>query len=121
MVIDQQKMQSLSARMVEAEVKGRSPWADARRLSATGGSYGGFLVAWLNGHAAPGRYRSYVCHAGVFDRIATFSADSYMQRPRDLKARYWEDMPRVLAVLQQGLASPEHAAFVQRLQASPAP
>ncbi|WP_442953550.1 ABC transporter permease subunit [Paracoccus sp. (in: a-proteobacteria)] len=31
MVIDQQKMQSLSARMVEAEVKGRSPWADARR------------------------------------------------------------------------------------------
>ncbi|UDF34032.1 UNVERIFIED_ORG: S9 family peptidase [Shinella sp. XGS7] len=73
------------------------PWADGRRLSATGGSYGGFLVAWLNGHVAPGRYRSYVCHAGVFDRIATFSADSYMQRPRDLKARYWEDMPRVLA------------------------
>lgn len=31
MVIDQQKMQSLSDRMVEAEVKGRSPWADARR------------------------------------------------------------------------------------------
>ncbi|WP_419182380.1 ABC transporter permease subunit [Paracoccus aestuarii] len=31
MVIDQQKMQSLSARMVEAEVKGRSPWADARK------------------------------------------------------------------------------------------
>lgn len=31
MVIDQQKMQSLSASMVEAEVKGRSPWADARR------------------------------------------------------------------------------------------
>ena len=31
MVIDQQKMQSLSARMVEAEVRGRSPWADARR------------------------------------------------------------------------------------------
>lgn len=31
MVIDQKKMQSLSDRMVEAEVKGRSPWADARR------------------------------------------------------------------------------------------
>ncbi|RJL06116.1 ABC transporter permease subunit [Paracoccus aestuarii] len=30
-MIDQQKMQSLSARMVEAEVKGRSPWADARK------------------------------------------------------------------------------------------
>jgi len=75
----------------------QQPWADRSRISATGGSYGGFLVAWMNGHVKPGRYRSYVCHAGVFDRIATFSADSYMDRPRDLHARYWEDMDRVLA------------------------
>ncbi|MDE2275182.1 MAG: S9 family peptidase [Burkholderiales bacterium] len=72
-------------------------WADRRRLVATGGSYGGFLVAWMNGHVAAGRYRAYVCHAGVFDRIATFSADSYPTRPKDLAARYWEDLPRVLA------------------------
>ncbi|WP_277021187.1 MULTISPECIES: ABC transporter permease subunit [Paracoccus] len=31
MVIDQSKMQSLADRFVEADVKGRSPWADARR------------------------------------------------------------------------------------------
>jgi oligopeptide transport system permease protein len=31
MVIDQTKMQSLSARLVQDEVKGRSPWADARK------------------------------------------------------------------------------------------
>lgn len=31
MVIDQAKMQSLSARLVADEVKGRSPWADARK------------------------------------------------------------------------------------------
>ncbi len=72
-------------------------WVDARRVSATGGSYGGFLAAWMNGHVAAGRYRSYVCHAGVYDRVATFSADSYTTRPLDLQARYWEDMPRVLA------------------------
>ncbi len=75
-------------------------WADPQRFTATGGSYGGFLVAWMNGHlpAWPvGRYRAYVCHAGVFDRIATFSADSYPQRPKDLHALYWQDMPKVLA------------------------
>jgi len=72
-------------------------WADAKRVYATGGSYGGFLVAWMNGHVAPGRYRAYVCHAGVFDRIATFSADSYPSRPKDLQAKYWEDMDAVLA------------------------
>jgi len=75
----------------------QQPWADPQRLSATGGSYGGFLVAWMNGHVQPGRYRSYVCHAGVFDRVATFSADSYAERPRDLGARYWENPAQVLA------------------------
>ena len=72
-------------------------WADAQRVFATGGSYGGFLVAWMNGHVAAGRYRAYVCHAGVFDRIATFSADSYSTRPKDLGAKYWEDAPLVAA------------------------
>jgi dipeptidyl aminopeptidase/acylaminoacyl peptidase len=75
----------------------RQAWTDARRITATGGSYGGFLVAWMNGHVPAGRYQAYVCHAGVFDRVATFSADSYPERPKDLAALYWEDMPRVLA------------------------
>ncbi len=78
----------------------QQPWADAKRLYATGGSYGGFLVAWMNGRVPAwptGRYRAYVCHAGVFDRVATFSADSYSTRPKDLKANYWQDLPRVLA------------------------
>jgi dipeptidyl aminopeptidase/acylaminoacyl peptidase len=75
----------------------QQPWADAQRVCATGGSYGGFLVAWMNGHVPKGRYQAYVCHAGVFDRTATFSADSYPVRPKDLAANYWDDMPRVLA------------------------
>jgi dipeptidyl aminopeptidase/acylaminoacyl peptidase len=75
-------------------------WADRNRIAATGGSYGGFLVAWMNGHVPAwpeGRYRAYVCHAGVFDRTSTFSADSWPVRPLDLAAEYWHDMPRVLA------------------------
>ncbi len=72
-------------------------WCDRRRLHAAGGSYGGFLTAWMNGHVPAGRYRAMVCHAGVFDRVSTFSADSYPERPKDLAARWWEDMPRVLA------------------------
>lgn len=52
----------------------------------------GHLPAWPQG-----RYRAHVCHAGVFDRVATFSADSYPDRPKDLAATYWNDLPRVLA------------------------
>ena len=73
------------------------PWADARRVFASGGSYGGFLVAWMNGHIPAGRYRAYVCHAGVFDRIASFSADSYNQRPLDLGAFFWNNLRKVNA------------------------
>lgn len=75
----------------------RQRWVDKARIDAAGASYGGFLVAWLNGHVAPGRYRRLVCHAGVFDRVATFAADSYVERPRDLGAWYWDDLPKVLA------------------------
>jgi len=83
----------------------QQPWADPKRLSASGGSYGGYLVAWMNGHVAPGRYRCHVCHAGVFDRVATFSADSYMDRPRDLGAQFWNDMDKVLAQSPHGAAA----------------
>ncbi len=75
----------------------KQPWVDKRRVFAAGGSYGGFLVAWMNGNIAAGRYRAYVCHAGVFDRVATFSADSYLDRPRDLGALYWENPAKVRA------------------------
>jgi dipeptidyl aminopeptidase/acylaminoacyl peptidase len=73
------------------------PWADSKRVFAAGGSYGGFLVAWMNGHVPAGRYRAYVSHAGVFDRVATFSADSYTDRPKDLGALYWENPAKVRA------------------------
>ncbi|MCA3034331.1 MAG: S9 family peptidase [Rhodocyclaceae bacterium] len=72
-------------------------WADRSRVYASGGSYGGFMVAWMNGHVAPSRYRAYVCHAGVYDRAATWSADSYTQRFCDLHATYWQDLAKVAA------------------------
>ena len=91
------RMGTLELRDIEAAtdwVLGQR-WADKRRVFAAGASYGGFLVAWMNGHVRPGRYRAYVCHAGVFDRVATFSADSYCQRPKDLGAYFWKDPAKV--------------------------
>ena len=93
------RMGRLELRDIEAAtdwLRGK-PWVDPGRIFASGGSYGGFLVAWMNGHVPAGRYRAYVCHAGVFDRVATFSADSYISRPKDLGAYYWKDPAKVLA------------------------
>lgn len=72
-------------------------WVDAKRLSATGGSYGGYMVAWMNGHVKPGRYQAYVCHAGCYDWQAMFAADACTWFPLELGADYWDDPARVAA------------------------
>ncbi|HNT40437.1 MAG TPA: S9 family peptidase [Rubrivivax sp.] len=71
------------------------PWADARRVFAGGGSYGGYMVAWMNGHVAPGRYAAYVCHAGCFDWTAMFADDAFSWHARELGAYYWNDPEQV--------------------------
>jgi len=73
----------------------KQPWADRQRVFATGGSYGGFMVAWMNGHVKPGRYQAYVCHAGCFDWQAMFSDDAYTWHAKELGAWYWEDPAKV--------------------------
>jgi dipeptidyl aminopeptidase/acylaminoacyl peptidase len=75
----------------------KQPWADKRRVFAAGGSYGGYLVAWMNGHVAPGRYRAYVCHAGCFDWTAMFADDAYPWHAREFGAWYWDDPAQVNA------------------------
>jgi dipeptidyl aminopeptidase/acylaminoacyl peptidase len=41
------------------------PYADATRMAAAGGSYGGYMVNWMLGHTQ--RFKALVSHAGVFD------------------------------------------------------
>ena len=75
----------------------KQPWADRRRVFATGGSYGGYMVAWMNGHVKPGRYNAYICHAGCFDWTAMFSDDAYTWHAKELGAWYWEDAAKINA------------------------
>ncbi|MBC7940149.1 MAG: S9 family peptidase [Chitinophagaceae bacterium] len=75
----------------------KKPWTDKKRVFATGGSYGGYMVAWMNGHVKPGRYAAYVCHAGCFDWVGMIADDAYTWFPKELGAWYWDDMARVHA------------------------
>lgn len=40
-------------------------WADPERFAAAGGSYGGYMMNWMQGHTQ--RFRAMVTHAGVYD------------------------------------------------------
>ena len=79
-------------------------WVDKKRVFATGGSYGGFMVAWMNGHVPAGRYQAYVCHAGCFDWTAMFADDAYTWHAKELGAWYWDDPARILAQSPHGFA-----------------
>jgi len=71
----------------------KTGYIDRRRLVAAGGSYGGYMVAWMNGHTD--RYKAYVCHAGCFDWVAMFADDAWYWAPKELGAFYWDDPKRV--------------------------
>ena len=43
----------------------RYAFVDSARIGAAGGSYGGYMVNWLNGHT--NRFKALVSHAGVFN------------------------------------------------------
>ncbi|MFY9511863.1 MAG: S9 family peptidase [Rubrivivax sp.] len=73
----------------------KKPWVDRKRIFATGGSYGGFMVAWMNGHVKPGRYQAYICHAGCFDWTAMFADDAYTWHAKELGAWYWDDLGKI--------------------------
>ena len=70
----------------------KKPFIDKRRVFASGGSYGGYMVAWMNGHLPAGRYQAYVCHAGCFDWISMYAGDAWAWHSKELGATYWDDM-----------------------------
>ena len=69
------------------------PWIDKDRIATAGASYGGYMMAWLNGHTD--RFKAMVCHAGVYDWHAMMSSDIVKGRDRSLGAFPWGDLEKV--------------------------
>lgn len=84
------------------------PYIDPARVFAAGGSYGGYLVAWMNAHVADGRYAAYVCHAGCFDWTAMFADDGWAWHAKELGGWYWDDLDRVQAQSPHAFAATMH-------------
>jgi dipeptidyl aminopeptidase/acylaminoacyl peptidase len=71
----------------------RQGYIDRNRLVATGGSYGGYMVAYMNGHTD--RYRTFVCHAGCYDWGSMVASDGYMYFAKEFGAFPWDNPARV--------------------------
>ena len=80
-------------------------YVDRRRVFASGGSYGGYMVAWMNGRVRPGKYRAYVCHAGCFDWVSMIADDTYPLHAREFGAWYWKNFRKVEAQNPRAVAA----------------
>ncbi len=49
------------------------PWLDGRRMCALGGSYGGYMMNWIEGQW-PDEFKCLVNHAGIFDSRSMYYA-----------------------------------------------
>jgi dipeptidyl aminopeptidase/acylaminoacyl peptidase len=64
--------------------------ADPKRMAATGGSYGGYLVAWIASQTD--RFAAIVNHAGVCDFQTQYASDVTQGRARSMGGEPWDNI-----------------------------
>ena len=85
-----------------AEWLAKQPWIDANRMTAGGGSFGGYLTSIILGRPHP--FKALVAHAAVYDWYTQVGADYAFEKPRF--GSFWT--PEQQAVFKQG--SPHYGA-----------
>jgi len=66
---------------------------DEKRMAATGGSYGGYLVSWIAGHTD--RFACLVNHAGVSDLLGQYGSDVTQGRSRAYGGEPWSRLEAI--------------------------
>jgi dipeptidyl aminopeptidase/acylaminoacyl peptidase len=64
---------------VADHIAAEMPYADGSRMVAAGGSYGGYMADWLEGHTQ--RFKALISHAGVYDLASEFGATEELWFP----------------------------------------
>ena len=67
--------------------------ADPQRMAAIGGSYGGYMAAWIAGNTD--RFRCIVNHAGVYDLLAQYASDVTQGRAESMGGAPWEGLDHI--------------------------
>ena len=65
--------------MAGVEHAARLPYVDSTRIGAAGGSYGGYMINWINGHTD--RFRALITHAGVYNLESEYGATDELWFP----------------------------------------
>ncbi len=72
----------------------KRPYIDSTRMAAGGGSYGGYLTAWIGSQTS--RFACLVNHAGVYNLMAQFGSDVTQLRNVSYGGTPWDGRDNVL-------------------------
>ena len=75
---------------------------DEKRMAAAGGSYGGYMASWIEGHTD--RFRCIVNHAGVYNTLSQYASDVTQGRNLSFGGEPWENIENIHR------SNPAHAA-----------
>ncbi|MBI4364356.1 MAG: S9 family peptidase [Candidatus Latescibacteria bacterium] len=79
--------------MTATDVLIRAGFVDPKRMAATGGSYGGYLVCWIAGNTD--RFACLINHAGVFDLLAEYGSDITQGRHKSYGGEPWDRLEAI--------------------------
>jgi dipeptidyl aminopeptidase/acylaminoacyl peptidase len=66
------------------------PYVDFNRMAAAGGSFGGYMIDWMLGHATG--FRAFVSHAGVYDLTSEAGTTDELWFPKwEFRGFPWEN------------------------------
>ncbi|HYM81360.1 MAG TPA: S9 family peptidase [Candidatus Limnocylindria bacterium] len=66
---------------------------DESRMAAAGGSYGGYLSAWIASHTD--RFKCIVNHAGVYDTLSQYASDVTQGRAQSFGGEPWDGIEAI--------------------------
>jgi dipeptidyl aminopeptidase/acylaminoacyl peptidase len=66
---------------------------DEKRMAAAGGSYGGYMAAWIAGNTD--RFQCIVNHAGVYDLMVQYGSDVTQGRAASMGGEPWDGLDRI--------------------------
>lgn len=63
-------------------------YVDPARMGAAGGSYGGYMTNWIEGHTD--RFKALVTHAGIFNTTSMYATEELWFQEWEFKGTPWE-------------------------------
>jgi dipeptidyl aminopeptidase/acylaminoacyl peptidase len=66
------------------------PFIDGSRLAAAGGSYGGYMIDWLESQSK-GRFKCLISHAGPYNTISMYATEELWFEDWEFKGTPWNN------------------------------